>query len=112
APPLRAFAYAVLGRALLDAGQAVDALAATTEAYCLLDSVGAEAGESLVRLTHAEALSACGHRREATLAIASARESLLDRARRISDPVWRGKFLGNVPDNVATLELERRWLAG
>ncbi|WP_437497971.1 serine/threonine-protein kinase [Sorangium sp. So ce1099] len=112
APPLRAFAYAVLGRALLDAGQAVDALAATTEAYCMLDSVGAEAGESLVRLTHAEALSACGHRREATLAIASARESLLDRARRISDPVWRGKFLGNVPDNVATLELERRWLAG
>ncbi|WP_437274536.1 protein kinase [Sorangium sp. So ce375] len=110
APPLRAFAYAVLGRALLDAGQAVDALAATTEAFCLLESMGAEVGESLVRLVHAEALSACGHRREATMAIASARERLLDRARKIGDPVWRGRFLGNVPDNVATLELERRWL--
>ncbi|WP_437806207.1 serine/threonine-protein kinase [Sorangium sp. So ce1078] len=110
APPLRAFAYAVLGRALLDAEQAVDALAATTEAFCLLESVGAEVGESLVRLVHAEALSACGHRREAMMAIASARERLLDRARKIGDPVWRAKFLGNVPDNAATLELERRWL--
>ncbi|WP_437874421.1 serine/threonine-protein kinase [Sorangium sp. So ce513] len=110
APPLRAFAYAVLGRTLLDAGQAVDALAATTEAFCLLESVGAEMGESLVRLAHAEALFACGHRREATMAIASARERLLDRARRISDPAWRARFLGNVPDNVATLELEREWL--
>jgi hypothetical protein len=44
------------------------------------------------------------------MAIASARERLLDRARKIGDPVWRGRFLGNVPDNVATLELERRWL--
>ncbi|WP_437893049.1 serine/threonine-protein kinase [Sorangium sp. So ce124] len=110
APPLRAFAYAVLGRTLLDAGQAVDALAATTEALCLLESMGAEVGESLVRLSHAEALSACGHGREAMMAIASARERLLERARKIGDPVWRGKFLGNVPDNVATLELERRWL--
>ncbi|WP_437933440.1 serine/threonine-protein kinase [Sorangium sp. So ce341] len=110
APPLRAFAYAVLGRALLDAGQAVDALAATTEAFCLLESVGAEVGESLVRLAHAEALSACGHRREAMMAIASARERLLDRARKIGDPAWRARFLGNVPDNAATLEIERRWL--
>ncbi|WP_437565741.1 serine/threonine-protein kinase [Sorangium sp. So ce542] len=110
APPLRAFAYAVLGRALLDAGHAVDALAATTEAFCLLESVGAEVGESLVRLAHAEALSACGHRREAMMAIASARERLLDRARRIGDPAWRARFLGNVPDNAATLEIERRWL--
>ncbi|WP_437963647.1 protein kinase [Sorangium sp. So ce260] len=110
APPLRAFAYAVLGRALLDAEQAVDALAATTEAFCLLESVGAEVGESLVRLVHAEALSACGHRREAMMAIASARERLLERARKIGDPVWRAKFLGNVPDNAATLERERRWL--
>ncbi|WP_437605013.1 protein kinase [Sorangium sp. So ce834] len=110
APPLRAFAYAVLGRALLDAGQAVDALAATTEAFCLLEAVGAEVGESLVRLAHAEALSACGHRREAMMAIASARERLLDRARKIGDPAWRARFLGNVPDNAATLEIERRWL--
>ncbi|AUX24016.1 protein kinase [Sorangium cellulosum] len=111
APPFRAFAYAVLGRALLDAGQAADALAATTEAFCLLESVGAETGESLVRLAHAEALAACGHQREALMAIASARDSLLSRAMKISDPVWRGRFLGNVPDNVATLEVERRWLS-
>ncbi|WP_437669263.1 serine/threonine-protein kinase [Sorangium sp. So ce131] len=110
APPLRAFAYAVLGRVLLDAKHPQDALAATTEAFCLLESMGAETGESLVRLVHAEALEACGHEREARMAIASARESLLARARKISDPVWRARFLGNEPDNVATLELERTWL--
>ena len=36
---------------------------------------------------------------------ASAREHLLARAAKISDPVWRRRFLTAVPDNARTLAL-------
>ena len=38
-------------------------------------------------------------------AIAAARDRLLDRAARISDPEWRRRFLADVPENARTLSL-------
>jgi eukaryotic-like serine/threonine-protein kinase len=109
-PPLRAFSAALLARALLALGRTTEALEAARDALALLESVGAEEGESLIRLVHAEALDASGSRPEALAAIASARDNLLARAARISDPLWRESFLCKVPDNARTLELARRWL--
>ncbi|KYF56180.1 hypothetical protein BE04_37575 [Sorangium cellulosum] len=79
----------------------------------MLESFGTlEEGESLVRLTVAEALSASGKRAEAMAAIASARAALLARADKLSDPTWRERFLRDVPDNARTLELARQWVGG
>ncbi|WP_437516755.1 serine/threonine-protein kinase [Sorangium sp. So ce1099] len=110
APPLRAYAVAVLGRALLHLGRAGDALAAAQRARALLDEVGVEEGESVVRLVHAEALWACGHGAEAAQAIAAARARLLERAAKIRDAVFREHFLARAADNARTLELAREWL--
>jgi hypothetical protein len=41
--------------------------------------------------------------------IAAARERLLERAGKISDPVWRERFL-TVPDNQKTLAMAERWV--
>jgi tetratricopeptide (TPR) repeat protein len=108
APPLRAGAVAILGRALLGQGRAGEALVAAREAFTLLSSLGTiEEGESLVRLVYAEALAANGEEADFCEAIASAREQLLARAARISDPAWRERFLTSVPDNAQTLSLWR-----
>ncbi|WP_437640990.1 serine/threonine-protein kinase [Sorangium sp. So ce854] len=110
APPMRAYAVAVLGRALLHLGRAGEALAAAARARALLDEVGVEEGESVVRLVHAEALWACGHGAEAAQAIAAARARLLERAAKIRDEVFREHFLERAADNARTLELARAWL--
>ncbi|WP_437737848.1 serine/threonine-protein kinase [Sorangium sp. So ce1335] len=110
APPMRAYAVAVLGRALLHLGRAREALAAAERARALLDEVGVEEGESVVRLVHAEALRACGHGAEAARAIAAARARLLERAAKIRDAVFREHFLERAADNARTLELARAWL--
>ncbi|MGK4004889.1 protein kinase [Sorangium sp. So ce1036] len=110
APPMRAYAVAVLGGALLDQGRAGDALAAAERARALLDEVGVEEGEEVVRLVHAEALAACGRRAEAARAIADARARLLARAAKISDPAFRARFLESAADSARTLALARSWL--
>ncbi|WP_438014061.1 protein kinase [Sorangium sp. So ce315] len=113
APTLGVQAYALLARALLGLGRTGEAVAAAAEADSMLASFGTlEEGESLVRLTFAEALAAAGRRDEAAAAIASARAALLARAGKLSDPAWRERFLRDVPDNARTLELARRWLVG
>ncbi|WP_437733880.1 serine/threonine-protein kinase [Sorangium sp. So ce1335] len=106
APPLRAAAVAVLSRALLAQGRPAEALPAAREAFAQLEEAGSlEEGESLVRLTYAEALAAAGAAREAAAALAAAREHLLGRAAKISDPTFRERFLTCVPDNARTLAL-------
>ncbi len=106
APPLRAAAVAVLARVLLALDRAAEALPIAREAFATLESLGMiEEGESLVRLVHAEALAALGLHDEFSRAIADARDHLLARAAKISDPEWRGRFLAAVPDNARTLEL-------
>nr|WP_233561216.1 hypothetical protein [Sorangium cellulosum] len=106
APPLRAAAVAVLSRALLAQGRGEEALPAAREAFAQLEEAGSlEEGESLVRLAYAEALAAAGAAREAAEALAAAREQLLSRAAKISDPTFRERFLTCVPDNARTLAL-------
>ncbi|WP_437964135.1 protein kinase [Sorangium sp. So ce260] len=113
APTLGVQAYAVLARALLGLGRVDEAVSTATEANSMLESFGTlEEGESLVRLTYAEALAASGRQHEASAAIASARAALLARAEKLSDPTWRERFLRDVPDNARTLELARQWLGG
>ncbi|XXX73112.1 protein kinase [Sorangium sp. So ce134] len=102
---------AVLARALLGLGRTDEAMRAAAEASARLAEFGTvEEGESLVRLTVAEALAASGRHAEAMAAIASARTALLARAEKLGDPVWRERFLRDVPDNARTLELARQWL--
>jgi eukaryotic-like serine/threonine-protein kinase len=106
APPRRLVAIALLARTLLARGHAAEALAAAREAHGTLETLGAvEEGESLVRLVHAEALLAAGPADEAVAAVTSARRRLIERAAQISDPIWRERFLTNVPDNARTLAL-------
>jgi hypothetical protein len=108
APTLAVQATAVLARALLGLGRIDEAMRAAAEASSQLAEFGTvEEGESLVRLTYAEALAASGRQAEATAAIASARTALLARAEKLSDPTWRERFLRDVPDNARTLELAR-----
>ncbi|XYH95099.1 serine/threonine-protein kinase PknK [Sorangium sp. So ce1128] len=103
-------AMAARARALLELGRAGEALAATTEALSLLESDREEEEGFLVRLVHAEALAAAGQLAEARGAIALARNGLLVRAGRISDPAWRERFLRDVPDNARILALAHGWL--
>ncbi|WP_437902502.1 AAA family ATPase [Sorangium sp. So ce327] len=113
APTLAVQATAVLARALLGLGRIDEAMRAAAEASSRLAEFGTvEEGESLVRLTYAEALAASGRQAEATAAIASARTALLARAEKLSDPTWRERFLRDVPDNARTLELAQQWLGG
>ncbi|WP_437753234.1 serine/threonine-protein kinase [Sorangium sp. So ce1389] len=103
-------AMAARARALLELGRAGEALAATTEALSLLESDRDEEEGFLVRLVRAEALAASGQLAEARGAIALARNGLLVRAGRISDPAWRERFLRDVPDNARILALAHGWL--
>ncbi|XXU13715.1 protein kinase [Sorangium sp. So ce861] len=113
APMVAVSAAAVLARALLGLGRTDEAMRAAAEASEQLAAFGTlEEGESLVRLTYAEALAASGRHAEASAAIASARAALLARAEKLRDPTWRERFLRDVPDNARTLELARRWLDG
>ncbi|HTN88354.1 MAG TPA: protein kinase [Sorangium sp.] len=103
-------AMAARARALLELGRAGEALAATTEALSLIESDRDEEEGFLVRLVHAEALAASGQLAEARGAIALARNGLLVRAGRISDPAWRERFLRDVPDNARILALAHGWI--
>lgn len=105
APPVRALALAVLGQALLGQGRLEEASPPASEAFSVLEKLGSiEEGETLVRLVYAEVLAARGAP-GAPAAAAGAREHLLARASRISDPVWRERFLHAVPENRRTLAL-------
>lgn len=104
APPLRAYLLAILADALLRAQRTSEALPATLEAMEILESQGRiHEGESLVRLTYAEALDAVGDRAGAARAIADARDRLLARAAQIADPARRRSFLENVAEHARTV---------
>jgi tetratricopeptide (TPR) repeat protein len=110
APPLRAYALAVLGRIRLDTSATRAAEPPAREAIDILDALGGiEEGESYVRLTFAEALEARGDREAAREAIATARVRVLERAATIHDPAWKKSFLEGVLENARTLTLAREW---
>ncbi|WP_434046759.1 MULTISPECIES: protein kinase domain-containing protein [Sorangium] len=114
-PPLIPCATGVLAGVLLAAGRAAEALEVANRAAELAAPIIAaqghlEEGESQIDLVRAEALEACGAHGEARVAIATARERLLDRTSRIANPAWRAGFLENVPEHARTLALARAWL--
>jgi serine/threonine protein kinase/tetratricopeptide (TPR) repeat protein len=107
APPLRAAASAALARVLLRLGRSAEALPIAREGFATLQALGGlEEGEAKVRLVYAQALLAEGETEAFAEIIAEARERLLERAGKISDPAWRERFL-TVPDNARTLALAR-----
>jgi tetratricopeptide (TPR) repeat protein len=104
--PMRPQILACLGQVLLARIRPAEALLAAREALDVLEGLGGvEEGESLVRLTFAEALTATGDHDGARTAVRRARERLLARAEKISDPAVRQSFLERVPENARTLAL-------
>jgi hypothetical protein len=49
---------------------------------------------------------------DAKASIARARDRLLDRAHKISDPRMRQSFLSNVAENARTMRRAKQWLGG
>jgi tetratricopeptide (TPR) repeat protein len=106
APSLRVAALGTVARALLGEGQGAFALAKAREAATELDLLGEiEDGEAAVRLVLIECLDRQGAADEAAQALARARDWLLLRASRISEPAWRQRFLNDVPQNAQILAL-------
>jgi eukaryotic-like serine/threonine-protein kinase len=110
-PPGKAQALATLAQVKLAKGSVAEALDAAREATELLEQLGGiDEGESLVRLVHAEAVWANGDVEGARRIVGTARERLLARAAKISDPAWRQSFLERVPENARTMALARLWV--
>jgi hypothetical protein len=108
--PSRAASLAVCARILLARGKLDEAQTMAEDAVELLESLGGIAdGESLVRLTHCEALQAMGELDEAGTAIAVAHDRLVERAESITDERLRSSFLNEVGLNSRTLELATTW---
>jgi tetratricopeptide (TPR) repeat protein len=105
APGGRARALGLLGRILLDEGRAADALAAAEDAAALLETLGSiDEGESRVRLTLAEALTAVGFPARARDALTDAAARVLARASTVGDPGRRERYLA-IAENAETLRL-------
>ena len=102
--PTRAIALAVSARVALAEGRAADAVALAAEAAGVLGRIDdLPEGESLVRLTHADALAAAGRAGEAADALATAAARVRARAAAIADPELRAAFLEREPWNARVL---------
>ncbi len=107
APSLRVAAQGVFARALLAQGRTGEAVVAARRAVADLAALGElEEGEAAVRLVQVDCLEQSGARDEARAALAAARDWLLGRAARISEPSWRSRFLRDVPANAKILASE------
>ena len=105
ARPMRPQILAVLSRSLLPT-QPDQALALARESTELLEELGGvEEAESLIRISLVDALAATGDHEAARDAASRARDRLLARAAKITNPEWRSCFLANDPDNARTLAL-------
>ena len=71
---------------------------------------GLESGESIMYLTHAEALWASGARDDALAAIRFARDRIEGLAARITDPALRRSYREAVEENARTIALAAEWL--
>jgi predicted ATPase len=111
--PLLAYALGVLSHARLARGDAVAALDTSTAAMALMAELGdVEEGEATIRLGHALALEKNGRVEEARMVVLDARDRLLERADKITDPELCASFLSRVRDNQRTIQLAERWEAG
>jgi tetratricopeptide (TPR) repeat protein len=103
-PALTARASGALARVLSTSGRHREALEATSRAVATIERLGAVlGGESLLRLEHVRAREACGEHQAASAARAGARARIEARGAAIADEQLRRRFLGEVPENAATL---------
>ena len=110
-PTTRALARITWASVVLARGRVDEALAATNDAMALLAAQGSvEDGETLLRVTHAEALSSSNRGEDAKREIAIAQDRLLARAATIADPATRATFLERVPENARTIALARAYV--
>jgi hypothetical protein len=80
------------------------------EAWSIVLPLGSiEDGDALVRLVYARAIHAAGDVAGGRAAILAARDLLLARADKVTDPRLRSSFLSAVPENALTLELAMKW---
>jgi tetratricopeptide (TPR) repeat protein len=110
-PPLYAPALGAASMIELRCGRPEEALEAASEAVRIFKEGGGLAeGESLIRIAYAEALEAVGRHDAAVVAVREARDRLLERADRITNPEWRRCFLQKVRENARTLARAGEWL--
>ncbi len=105
----RAFAQAVLARALVATGDAAGGLAHARAAHEALVDGGVDEGEFQIRLALAEALSASGQSAAALQALDVARTRLVTAAARVRDEAVRVRILRDVPEHRAILETAIAW---
>lgn len=108
--PTRPMALATLSRILLGLGRTGEALEVAREAMDTFSALeGVEEGESLVRLAHAEALLAGGHREAARKAVVEAVGRLDVRGRKIRDLARRASFLERIAENAKLMDLAKSY---
>ena len=109
--PILPPALAAMARVELARGRSDAALALTRRAISVTESLGGlESGESIMYLTHAEALWASGARDDALAAIRFARDRIEGLAARITDPALRRSYREEVEENARTIALAAEWL--
>jgi tetratricopeptide (TPR) repeat protein len=110
--PIRAQALATEAQVLLASGKLADAVRPATSAFQMLEALGGvDEGESQIRVVYAEVLHASNRLDEARAVIRSAKERVLAKADKITDPTRRQKFLERVPENARTVALAAAWSA-
>ncbi len=112
APPYRAALLAFMTLTLIHKGApATEIAAAGQEAMRLFEQVGGVTeGDALIRIAYAEALFAEGDLEGAKKAVSVARDRLLARASKITNPEYQRTFLSGVREHVRTLARAGEWL--
>jgi tetratricopeptide (TPR) repeat protein len=110
--PILPPALAALARVELARDRPEEALALTRRAIEVAESFGTlESGESVMYLTHAEALWQSGARDEGLAAILFARDRIERLAGQIADPALRRSYREDVEENARTIALAAEWTA-
>ena len=110
-PNVRATAFAAATGVALHRSQWTEALAFAEQGLA-----AARAGvrwvttESILHVSHAEALHALGRPQDALATIREARSRIVTLAATLDDPATRASFVTNVDANARTLDVATRWL--
>ncbi|MFO0735644.1 MAG: protein kinase [Labilithrix sp.] len=112
-PPYRAALLGFFSLTKMHQGAPPDeVLTMAKEAYDLLEKLtGIAEGEAVVRIAYAEALHYAKQEEAAKKAVAAARDRLLARAAKITNPAYKRAFLGSVRENGRTFARAGEWLA-
>ena len=109
-PAAGLIAHATRAQVRMHVGATAAALEDARAALEGLEDLGqVQEGESLIRLTWAEALAAAGRHDEARVAILVAQRWLTVRAKQIADPELRASFREHVLENARTDAHAREW---